>query len=264
MHTDPVEKNQSQKPGESLEDAVYRPTLAEGNAAVRHASAKLTIPITLAFYLVCGGAVWYVARTSKTVQKAIKKTVGIDLSEQKDQVDVPPPPPPPPAPAPPPVAPPKPVDKDTPPPPPLTNQDTVPDLAPKALPKEDLSLKYATAHTGTPGAKGTPTTAPYTGTSSQSGGKIVDFDFNEIKIKYQPPAPPYPAIAKIARVQGTVVVQITIDPHGVPTKATAIEGPPQLRPTAEQYAMKWRFEPAMLNGVAQYGRFTLTMPFRLR
>jgi hypothetical protein len=50
----------------------------------------------------------------------------------------------------------------------------------------------------------------------------------------------------------------------VPTSAVAKEGPPQLRPTAEAYAMQWKFEPAMLNGAPQYARFKLTMPFRLR
>ncbi|WP_026939452.1 energy transducer TonB [Holophaga foetida] len=269
MNTDPTKNILPQGARENLESAVYRASLAEGNASVRRASPMVTLPITLAMYLACGGAAWYLARTSKTVQTAIKKTVGIDLSEQKDLVDTPPaPPPPPPAPAP--VAPPRPVEKnDAPPPPPLTNQETVPEAPPKELPKEDLGLKYAQPSSGAPGAG--PTTGTPAGTQAPGGpahgsgsGKVVDFDFNQIKIKYQPPAPPYPPIAKIARIQGTVVVQITIDTNGSPIKATAIEGPPQLRPTAENYAMQWRFEPAMLNGVPQFGRFTLTMPFRLR
>ena len=95
-------------------------------------------------------------------------------------------------------------------------------------------------------------------------GKVVDFDFSQIKVKYQPPAPPYPPLAKIAKIQGTVVVEIVVGPDGVPTSATAKEGPPQLRPTAEAYAMQWKFEPALLNGQPQYARFKLTMPFRLK
>ena len=95
-------------------------------------------------------------------------------------------------------------------------------------------------------------------------GKVVDFDFSQIKIKYQPPAPPYPPLAKIAKIQGTVVVEIVVGPDGIPTSASAKEGPPQLRPSAEAYAMMWKFEPAMLNGQAQYARFKLTMPYRLR
>jgi len=94
--------------------------------------------------------------------------------------------------------------------------------------------------------------------------KVVDFDFSQIRIKYQPPAPPYPPLAKIAKIQGTVVVEIIIGIDGVPIKAVALEGPPQLRPAAENYAMQWKFEPAMLNGVPQTAKFKLTMPFKLR
>ncbi|MBP1627742.1 MAG: hypothetical protein H6Q00_2217, partial [Holophagaceae bacterium] len=85
MSTDPTKNAPSQSSQESLEAAVYRASLAEGNASVRHASPAVTIPITIAMYLACGGAAWYLARTSKTVQSALKKTVGIDLSEQKEE-----------------------------------------------------------------------------------------------------------------------------------------------------------------------------------
>ena len=61
-----------------------------------------------------------------------------------------------------------------------------------------------------------------------------------------------------------MVVEIVVGPDGIPTSASAKEGPPQLRPSAEAYAMMWKFEPAMLNGQAQYARFKLTMPYRLR
>ena len=61
-----------------------------------------------------------------------------------------------------------------------------------------------------------------------------------------------------------MVIEITVGPDGVPTGAVAKEGPPQLRPSAEAYAMQWRFEPALLNGQPQYARFRLTMPYKLR
>ncbi len=99
-----------------------------------------------------------------------------------------------------------------------------------------------------------------------SGGtdKVVDFNFSQMKVAYQPPAPPYPALAKIAGIQGTVVVELTVSPTGIVEFAHAIQGPPQLRAAAEAYAVQWQFQPAMLNGVAQRARFRLTMPFRLR
>ena len=96
---------------------------------------------------------------------------------------------------------------------------------------------------------------------SGKGGLV---DFSQLKVKYQPPAPPYPALAKIAKIQGTVVVEVFIGSDGIPTSAVSKEGPPQLRPSAEGYAMQWRFEPAFLNGKPVPARFRLTIPFRLR
>lgn len=94
--------------------------------------------------------------------------------------------------------------------------------------------------------------------------RMVDFDFSQIRVRYQPPAPHYPTEAKLARVQGTVVLSLIIDPKGEPVRVDAEEGPVPLLTTAIAYALDWRFEPALLNGVPQYARFKLTMPFRLR
>ncbi len=100
--------------------------------------------------------------------------------------------------------------------------------------------------------------------SGTAKGAAVDFDFSQIKIRRQPPAPRYPEDAKARRVQGTVVLELTIDPTGRPARAEALEGPVELLMTAIRYALDWEFEPARLNGVPQYARFKLTMPFRLR
>ena len=93
---------------------------------------------------------------------------------------------------------------------------------------------------------------------------VVDVDFSQIKVKHQPPAPPYPVAAKANRIQGTVIIDLTIGPDGLPIRAEALEGPPELLMTALNFALQWEFEPARLNGVPQYARFKLTMPFRLR
>jgi len=93
---------------------------------------------------------------------------------------------------------------------------------------------------------------------------VVQFDFSQIRVKRQPPAPPYPSLAKTNRVQGTAIVVIDIDPEGHPIFAEALEGPPELLLTALDYALQWEFEPARLNGKALYARFKLNMPFRLR
>jgi TonB family protein len=88
-------------------------------------------------------------------------------------------------------------------------------------------------------------------------------EFSKVRVLYQPPPPPYPPLAKIAKIQGTVVVAIVVNPDGLPVKATAIEGPPQLRPAAESYAMKWKFEPVRIDGKTITATFSLSIPFRL-
>lgn len=89
-------------------------------------------------------------------------------------------------------------------------------------------------------------------------------EFSQIRVKRQPPAPPYPMAAKARRIQGTVVVQLNVGVDGLPTRAVAVEGPSELLMTALGYALNWEFEPARLNGVPQAARFRLSMPFRLR
>jgi protein TonB len=254
---------------ESLEDLVYRPSLSEGRREVQKASPLITFPATVLTYAVFGLLTWQLAKHSDAIKKAVAKTQGIDLTEQKEDDAPPPPPPPPPAPAAP-VAPARVTPReDVPPPPPLTNQDVVPEVAPRELPKENLSLAYAGAASGTGSGPSVAGVGVGGGTGmavtgSGSSGHVQDVDYTQVKIKYQPPVPPYPPIARIARIQGTVVVQITIGVDGLPTSAKAIEGPVQLRPGAENYAMQWRFEPCMMGGVPIQARFTLNMPFKLR
>lgn len=98
------------------------------------------------------------------------------------------------------------------------------------------------------------------------GGRpgAVDFEFSQIRVRYQPPPPPYPFEAKIHRIQGVAIIDLVVSPAGLPVQAEALAGPPELLATAIRYALAWKFEPALLNGVPQYARFKLTMPFRLR
>jgi len=93
---------------------------------------------------------------------------------------------------------------------------------------------------------------------------VVDFDFSQIKVRTQPPAPRYPVAARLAHIQGTVILTITVGPEGLPISAEVTDGPSQLALTAIDYALHWVFEPARLDGKPVSSRFTLTMPFRLR
>ena len=93
---------------------------------------------------------------------------------------------------------------------------------------------------------------------------VRSFDFTKIRIRRQPPAPPYPAYARQHRVQGIVVVEVTVDELGKPLLATVVDGPPELLLTAVGYTLDWEFEPATFLGTPVRAKFKLTMPFRLR
>ena len=61
------------------------------------------------------------------------------------------------------------------------------------------------------------------------------------------PTPVYSAVAKAARAQGMVTVQILVDETGRVISAHATGGHPMLRPLAEQAARRARFSPTLLS-----------------
>lgn len=62
------------------------------------------------------------------------------------------------------------------------------------------------------------------------------------------PQPPYPIMAKQARVQGTVSVQILVSEEGKVMSAQVVNGNPMLSIAAKDAAMRARFTPTILNG----------------
>ena len=60
--------------------------------------------------------------------------------------------------------------------------------------------------------------------------------------------PTYPAIAKAARIQGTVVLQATISRGGTIENLHVISGPPMLQSAAMEAVRGWRYKPYLLNG----------------
>lgn len=113
-------------------------------------------------------------------------------------------------------------------------------------------------------ALGLATLSAATPKPSAVAGEPVEMSFSKIKVKHQPVAPAYPPEAKAQRIQGTVVVVLTLDTEGKVTDAKAQSGPEELRPCALAYAKTWEFEPAKVKGKPVAARFKLTMPFRLR
>ncbi|HWS87008.1 MAG TPA: energy transducer TonB [Pyrinomonadaceae bacterium] len=78
------------------------------------------------------------------------------------------------------------------------------------------------------------------------------------------PAPPYPPIAKVANIQGTVAVQIVIDEQGRVVSAKATNGPPLLLNAAVQAAYRARFTPTVLGGRAVKVTGSISYNFVLR
>ncbi len=62
-----------------------------------------------------------------------------------------------------------------------------------------------------------------------------------------PIQPVYPAIAKAAHVQGTVVVQAVISKNGTIEQLRVISGPPMLQSAATEAIQRARYRPIMLN-----------------
>ena len=86
----------------------------------------------------------------------------------------------------------------------------------------------------------------------------------DVLIKYAPEPPGYPQEAKYARVQGDVIINISINNDGIPISVIAVAGPEQLRPTAIEYLSQWRFTSVLKEGSIQVSTFRVRMPFKLR
>ena len=76
-------------------------------------------------------------------------------------------------------------------------------------------------------------------------------------------APVYPPLALAARVQGTVILQATIDEEGSVRKLSVLRGHPLLDDAALQAVAKWQFTPTLLNGTTVPIVMTVTVTFSL-
>jgi len=93
---------------------------------------------------------------------------------------------------------------------------------------------------------------------------VLDLDVSSVTILHQV-QPTYPFAAKLARIQGPVVLQMIIDARGVPTEVRVISSPhPALEGESIRVAQQWRFEPARLDGRAIAAKFRLTLNYVLK
>lgn len=83
-------------------------------------------------------------------------------------------------------------------------------------------------------------------------------------VKVYDPQPEYTEIARKARIQGVVIVQVIIDEEGNVTSAKILKGLPMgLDQTALEAVEQWRFEPAKLHGKPVSVYYNLTLNFTL-
>ena len=75
--------------------------------------------------------------------------------------------------------------------------------------------------------------------------------------------PTYPPLAKLARVTGTVVLQVTVSKDGRVQDLRAISGHPLLVQSAMDAVRQWRYRPSLLNGEPVEVVSEVTVAFRL-
>ena len=77
-------------------------------------------------------------------------------------------------------------------------------------------------------------------------------------------APPYPALAKATRTEGTVVLEATISKAGALENLRVVSGPPLLRQAAFDAVRTWRYRPYLLDGQPIEVETTVNVIFSLQ
>lgn len=132
----------------------------------------------------------------------------------------------------------------------------------------ERAVSYAPVRAAAPALEAPPPPpAPYYPTSSCSAvnlaPRVVRGGLLDGKA-ISKPAPAYPAEARAAGVQGTVVVSVEVDVNGRVTFADARSGPPTLREAAAEAAREARFAPTRVAGepVRVWGSVTYNFVLR--
>jgi protein TonB len=90
------------------------------------------------------------------------------------------------------------------------------------------------------------------------GGKV------EAPQKIHHVSPDYPAMARLSRVQGLVIIEATIGPDGRIQGAKVLRSVPLLDQAAVDAVRQWEFTPTRLNGVPVAVVMTVTVNFTLQ
>jgi TonB family protein len=77
-------------------------------------------------------------------------------------------------------------------------------------------------------------------------------------------APVYPPLARQARIQGTVILNVVIDKSGNVYDVQLVSGHPMLAPAAVEAVKQWKYRPYLLNGEPVEVETTVQVIFRLQ
>lgn len=76
-------------------------------------------------------------------------------------------------------------------------------------------------------------------------------------------SPAYPELARLARVDGVVILEAQVDIRGRVKTVKVLRGQPLLDEAAIEAVKRWRYRPLLLNGVPTEFILTVTLMFNL-
>jgi TonB family protein len=76
------------------------------------------------------------------------------------------------------------------------------------------------------------------------------------------PEPVYPELARQARIQGIVILEVVIGTDGVPKNVSLVSGHPLLQKAAVDAVKEWRYRPQLVAGAPAEVVTTVMVPFR--
>ena len=106
--------------------------------------------------------------------------------------------------------------------------------------------------------------APLLGGGAPSKATPAPRRLTEAPEKLKNVDPVYPDIAKSARVQGVVILEVTVGPTGRVTSTTVLRSIPLLDAAAIDAVKQWQYTPTLLNGRPMPVIITVTVNFTLR
>ena len=96
---------------------------------------------------------------------------------------------------------------------------------------------------------------------AQQPAEVARTDADEHLVKRIDPE--YPPLAKAARLQGKVLLKVTISKDGAVTAVTVVSGHPMLIPSAVEAVKKWQYKPFRVDGQPIAAKTEIEVPFSL-